>query len=199
MGPLLAMIGAAPEDPMPVAETDRHDYAKVALAVAALTPHVPVPVGALMADPILVVIFLRGGADSLSLVAPTADADYLAARPEYLRVARTGDAPGHVLTDALADVDFRLHPAAGELAELFHAGDLSILHATGRARRRAATLTPRLRIERAASDAAAGGWLGRRCARWGRGDRCRRWRWARPRRNRCAGRGVGGGAPTCRS
>jgi uncharacterized protein (DUF1501 family) len=32
-------------------------------------------------DPILVVIFLRGGADGLALVAPTSDANFIAAPP----------------------------------------------------------------------------------------------------------------------
>ncbi len=111
-----------------------------------------------MADPILVVIFLRGGADSLSLVAPTADVDYLAARPAFLRVSRKGEAKGHKLTDALADVDFRLHSAAGELAELFHAGDLSILHATGLTEATRSHFDAEARIEKASGD---GGWLGR--------------------------------------
>ena len=111
-----------------------------------------------MADPILVVIFLRGGADSLSLVAPTADKHYLEARPDFLRVARKGESAGHKLTDALADVDFRLHPAAGDLAELFHAGDLSILHATGLTEATRSHFDAEARIEKAAGD---GGWLGR--------------------------------------
>ena len=32
-------------------------------------------------DPILVVIFLRGGADGLALVSPASDPDFIAARP----------------------------------------------------------------------------------------------------------------------
>ena len=56
-----------------------------------------------------------GGADSLSVVSPTGDPSYIAARPESLRVSRQGDTPGLILPAALADVDFRLHPAAGEL------------------------------------------------------------------------------------
>jgi len=84
-----------------------------------------------MAEPILVVIFLRGGADSLSLIAPTADADYIAARPETLRVLRSGERPGLQLPPALADADFRMHPAASDLHDLFRAGDLSLIHATG--------------------------------------------------------------------
>lgn len=120
-----------------------------------------------MAEPVLVVIFLRGGADSLSLVAPTADPHYLEARPEYLRVVRKGDAAGHRLTDALADVDFRLHPQAAELAELFHAGDLSIVHATGLTEATRSHFDAEARIERAATDSALGGWLGRAVERLG--------------------------------
>ncbi len=115
-----------------------------------------------MPDPILVVIFLRGGADALSLVAPTADAEYLAARPEALRVLRGGDRPGLALPPALADLDFRLHPAAAELAELFSAGDLSILHATGLTEATRSHFDAEARIERGAAGGAAGGWL----ARW---------------------------------
>lgn len=114
-----------------------------------------------MADPILVVIFLRGGADALNLVAPTADDLYIDVRPEMLRVLRGGDAPGLKLTDALADVDFRLHPAAGDLAELFHAGDLSILHATGLTTATRSHFEAEAKIEQATNGGANGGWLGR--------------------------------------
>ncbi|MEL6127590.1 MAG: hypothetical protein AAFR57_14555, partial [Pseudomonadota bacterium] len=84
-----------------------------------------------MSDPILVVIFLRGGADALNIVSPTADQNYIAARPDMLRVARGGDAQGIRLGDGLADVEFRMHRNARELADLFAAGDLSVIHATG--------------------------------------------------------------------
>jgi uncharacterized protein (DUF1501 family) len=114
-----------------------------------------------MAEPILVVIFLRGGADALNLISPTADADYIAARPDALRVLRKGDRPGLALTDALADVDFRLHPSAPELAELFHAGDLSVLHATGLIESTRSHFDAEARIERGSGGAADGGWLGR--------------------------------------
>jgi uncharacterized protein (DUF1501 family) len=114
-----------------------------------------------MADPILVVIFLRGGADSLNLISPTADPDYIAARPDAMRVLRKGEAPGLALTDALADVDFRLHPSAPDLAELFHAGDLSFLHATGLAEATRSHFDAEARIERGSAGAADGGWLGR--------------------------------------
>lgn len=115
-----------------------------------------------MADPILVMIFLRGGADSLSLIAPTADADYIAARPEDMRVLRDGDRPGLVLPPSLADLDFRLHPAASDLHALFTAGDMSFLHATGLTEATRSHFDAEARIERGGAGGAAGGWL----ARW---------------------------------
>ena len=84
-----------------------------------------------MTDPILVVVFLRGGADALSLVSPTSDADFIAARPEPLRVLRQGDGAGRMLANPVADVDFRFHPEAAPFADLYDAGDLSVVHAVG--------------------------------------------------------------------
>ncbi|MEL6677630.1 MAG: DUF1501 domain-containing protein [Pseudomonadota bacterium] len=114
-----------------------------------------------MSDPVLVVIFLRGGADALNIVSPTGDADYIAARPDWLRVARDGDDPGHVLGDGLADVEFRLHPRAKHLAELFRAGDLSVIHATGLTEATRSHFEAEAQIERAADGGEATGWLGR--------------------------------------
>jgi uncharacterized protein (DUF1501 family) len=118
-----------------------------------------------MSDPVLVVIFLRGGADALALAAPTADPAYVAARPPALRTLRDGDAPGLPLGEALADVDFRLHPAAAPLHELFTAGDLSVVHATGLVEATRSHFDAEARIERGATQGAAGGWLGRALAR----------------------------------
>lgn len=115
-----------------------------------------------MADPILVVVFLRGGADALALLAPTADPDYRAARPLGLRVEREGDEAGHALGNQLADLDFRLHPAASGLAELFRAGDLSMVHATGLVEATRSHFDAEARIERAHPQGGGGsGWLGR--------------------------------------
>lgn len=115
-----------------------------------------------MADPILVVIFLRGGADALNILSPTADPHYIAARPDALRVTRKEDGQGIELRgDTIADVDFRLHPAAQDLAALFHAGDLSMLHATGLTTSTRSHFDAESRIERGADSAASGGWLGR--------------------------------------
>lgn len=118
-----------------------------------------------MSEPILVVIFLRGGADSLALAAPTADPAYIAARPPSLRTLRDGDTPGLPLGDALADADFRLHPAAAPLHDLFAAGDLSIIHATGLTDPTRSHFDAEARIERGATHGAQGGWLGRALAR----------------------------------
>ncbi len=82
-------------------------------------------------DPALVVIFLRGGADGLNLVCPASDDNLIAARPEDLRVLRNGDAAGRVIAQDIADVDFRFHPQAADLADLYDAGDLSLVHASG--------------------------------------------------------------------
>jgi uncharacterized protein (DUF1501 family) len=115
-----------------------------------------------MAEPVLVVIFLRGGADTLQLVAPASDADYRAARPDFLRTAREGDNAGRALANPIADVDFRLHPSAGPLADLFDAGDLSVIHATGLAEATRSHFDAEARIERAGGgDGGASGWLGR--------------------------------------
>lgn len=114
-----------------------------------------------MSDNILVVVFLRGGADGLSLISPTGDADYVAARPEALRVARKGDMMGHRLADQAADVDFRFHAQAGGLAELFAAGEMSVIHASGLTDGTRSHFDAEDRMERAAQGAGAGGWLGR--------------------------------------
>src|SRR6185369_10512959 len=70
-------------------------------------------------DRTLVVIFLRGGADGLTLVAPVADDAYHRVRPT-LRVAET---EGIRLDDV-----FALHPRLAPLAPLWTAGELAIVH-----------------------------------------------------------------------
>lgn len=118
-----------------------------------------------MAEPILIVLFLRGGADGLSLVAPTGDPDYRVARPDALRVLSGGDRPGHRMADQLADVDFRFHPAAGPLADLFRAGELSVVHATGLSDGTRSHFAAEDAMERAGDGpndgAGASGWIGR--------------------------------------
>ena len=114
-----------------------------------------------MAEPTLIVIFLRGGADGLALVSPSSDPDLIAARPEDLRVARSGDGAGHRIRQEVADTDFRFHARAAGLSQLYDAGDLSLIHAAGLTEATRSHFDAEARIERAASAADAGGWLGR--------------------------------------
>ena len=116
-----------------------------------------------MAEPILVVVFLRGGADGLSIVSPAGDKDYVAARPATMRVARKGDHAGLALKNPNADVDFRFHDRATGLSELYHLGELALIHAAGLKDATRSHFDAEDRMERAApkSSATAGGWLGR--------------------------------------
>lgn len=117
-------------------------------------------------DPILVVIFLRGGADGLALVSPTSDPDFIAARPEMLRVLRKGDSAGRAIRQDVADIDFRFHPAATAFADLYDAGDLSLIHAAGLPEATRSHFDAEARIERGVfgADLVPGdpsGWIGR--------------------------------------
>jgi uncharacterized protein (DUF1501 family) len=117
-------------------------------------------------DPVLVVVFLRGGADGLGLVSPASDPDFIAARPERLRVLRDGDSAGRSLRQDIADVDFRFHQAAAPLADLYDAGDLSVIHAAGLTDATRSHFDAEARIERGifGSDPGrtdASGWIGR--------------------------------------
>lgn len=117
-------------------------------------------------DPILVVIFLRGGADGLALVSPASDPDFIAARPEGLRVLRKGDEAGRAIGQGVADVDFRFHRAAAPLADLYDAGDLSLVHAAGLPEATRSHFEAEARIEQGLFGAASPpgdptGWIGR--------------------------------------
>ncbi len=80
----------------------------------------------------LVVLFQRGGCDGLSLLAPTNDPDYVADRVPELRVLADGPRPGRAIRQSVAPaVDFRLHPEAAPLGDLYDAGHLAFVHAAG--------------------------------------------------------------------
>jgi uncharacterized protein (DUF1501 family) len=74
----------------------------------------------------LVLVFLRGGADGLSLVPPVGDAAYYAARPT-LALPRPGADGGALKLDAT----FGLHPALSALLPLWQSGSLAVVHAAG--------------------------------------------------------------------
>ncbi len=119
-----------------------------------------------MGEPILVVLFLRGGADGLGLVCPASDENLIAARPEDLRVLRKGDAAGRKIAQEVADVDFRFHANLGAFADLYEAGDLSLIHASGLTEATRSHFDAEARIERGLFGAGIvpgdpSGWIGR--------------------------------------
>ncbi|MCC6231425.1 MAG: DUF1501 domain-containing protein [Verrucomicrobiales bacterium] len=76
----------------------------------------------------LVIVFLRGGMDGLSLLPPIAGDDrghYEVARPN-LKIPLTGNDAAIPLND-----QFGLHPSASALSRLYKAGKLGIVHAVG--------------------------------------------------------------------
>lgn len=77
---------------------------------------------------ILLTVFLRGGMDGLSVVAPIGGADrgYYEANRENLAVPAGGDS-------GLLQLDnrFGLHPAAAPLLDLYQANKLAVIHAAG--------------------------------------------------------------------
>lgn len=85
----------------------------------------------LASNEIFVLVFLRGGADGLQLVAPVNDRHYFADREQQLRVTEQGENMGLMLKNSLGTVDFRLHPEAAPLKELYDANQLAIVHACG--------------------------------------------------------------------
>jgi uncharacterized protein (DUF1501 family) len=74
----------------------------------------------------LVVVFMRGAVDGLSVVAPYADAEYVAARPGIALMRPGSD-------NAAIDLDgyFGLHPALAPLMPWWQRGQLGFVHASG--------------------------------------------------------------------
>ena len=70
----------------------------------------------------LIMLFLRGGADGLTLVPPLGDSAYFDQRPT-LAVSEADALP--------LDTYFGLHPSAGSLKTLFDAGELAVIQAAG--------------------------------------------------------------------
>ena len=74
----------------------------------------------------LIVVFMRGAVDGLSLVLPYTEANYYRLRPA-LAIGKPGS------TDGALDLDgrFGLHPALAPLMPLWHQGSLAFVHAAG--------------------------------------------------------------------
>src|SRR5262245_21976242 len=75
---------------------------------------------------VLVVIFLRGGADGLTTLVPYGDPDLYVARPT-LGIPPPGNPGGALDLDGF----FGLHPSAAPLLQPYQAGQLAFVHATG--------------------------------------------------------------------
>ena len=100
-------------------------------AQRALSQVTVTPRGGQRRDEVLVSIFLRGGADGLSLVVPHGDDDYYRNRPT-LALPRP-NASGVKAVNRTVDLDgyFGLHPALRPLQPLYEAGQMAIVHACG--------------------------------------------------------------------
>jgi uncharacterized protein (DUF1501 family) len=113
----------------------------------------------------LVIVFLRGGMDALNFFAPADDRDYLAARPEPLRVKLTGEGKGLAAGGLDGAGDFLLHPKAQGIHALFTSGKLALIPAAGlqngtRSHFQAMDLVER-GLSKDASHAPRDGWLTR--------------------------------------
>jgi len=98
----------------------------------------------------LVVIFLRGAADGLSLVAPIEEDAYFRARPR-IAIKKKEAVP--------LDGFFGLHPLLGELEPAWKEGDFAIVHGAGSEDQTRSHFEAQDLMEH--GGLAAGGWLGR--------------------------------------
>ncbi|MDA0814005.1 MAG: DUF1501 domain-containing protein [Verrucomicrobia bacterium] len=101
-------------------------------------------------DRSLVVVFLRGGADGLNLVAPVGDDDYFGARPTI----GIGSRSAVMLNDF-----FGLNPLMDGLAPLYKEGMMSIVHCVGSEDQTRSHFEAQDIMDHGGN--VAGGWLGR--------------------------------------
>ena len=111
----------------------------------------------------LVVVFLRGGADGLNIVAPHGEDEYHRQRPS-LALARPNDRKSDPKARAL-DLDgfFGLHPSLAPLLPLYQNGQMGIVHAIGSGDKTRSHFEAMATMERgiASDTGAASGWLAR--------------------------------------
>ncbi|MDX2141996.1 MAG: DUF1501 domain-containing protein [Rhodospirillaceae bacterium] len=111
---------------------------------------------------IFIVVFLRFGADGLTLIPPADDGLYRDNRPT-IGIASSGVGAGHPL-GALDGVPFFAHPQMPEVKALFDAKDLAIVHAVGLPTDSRSHFVSQELIERGiglGEKQLTGGWLGR--------------------------------------
>ncbi len=106
----------------------RRDFLVGAAAMAAFAARGPWAwaAGGGAADPVLVVVLLRGAVDGLSVVVPYQERRYYDLRPN-LAVGRPGSEGGSLDLDGR----FGLHPALAPLLPLYRSGRLAFVHAAG--------------------------------------------------------------------
>ncbi len=107
---------------------------------------------------VLVVVFLRGGADSLHLVPPYGEDAYLRARPNL-----------GITKKQAVDLDgfFGLHPTLAPLGRIYHDGNMAVVHAVGSGDRSHSHFEAMSTMEQGhvqGGEAAGGGWLARHIA-----------------------------------
>ncbi|MCX6382113.1 MAG: DUF1501 domain-containing protein [Armatimonadetes bacterium] len=111
----------------------------------------------------LVILFLRGGADGLNMVAPYGDDNYYRLRPT-LALARPNDKAASAASRAL-DLDgfFGLHPALAPLHSLYKEGKFTAVHGVGSDDRTRSHFEAMATMERGLGRQAglASGWLAR--------------------------------------
>lgn len=116
------------------------------------------------AQPVLVSVFLPGGLDSLSALAPVGDAKYATLRPGLALAAGTG-------TTFTEDARLMWHPAAAGLAQLHAEGKVTVFPAIGYDHPDQSHFTSRHFWEVGALDTGANlGWMGRYLDVVGRDD-----------------------------
>lgn len=98
-----------------------------ALAAPAWMPRVAFGNGVALGRDVLVTIFLRGGADGLSMCVPFTEPVYYALRPTTAVPPPGSGADGAINLDGF----FGLPPAMAPLLDAWHAGRLAIVHACG--------------------------------------------------------------------
>jgi uncharacterized protein (DUF1501 family) len=111
---------------------------------------------------ILIVVFLRFGADGLTLIPPADDGLYRDNRPT-IGIAASGPNAGHPL-GTLGGVQFFAHPRMPEIKALFDSGQLAVVHAAGLPTASRSHFVSQELMERGIADGdkqIAGGWLGR--------------------------------------
>ena len=143
-----------------------------------LTPSVrafAAPAAAAEHGPVLVTVFLRGGMDSLGVVAPVDDRDYVADRPPEMRLLADGDKPALRLDGGPSGLDFRMHPEMGALRELYQDKRVALVHASGLANGTRSHFGAQELIERGIANPdetarVTGGWMARWLAASGGGQ-----------------------------